>query len=340
MSQKVVKVGAVGVGGIWNQHAKNLAAMGGNSVVAVCDLNEENRTKAAQALGACAYANVEEMFANEELDAAISCTPPGARAVVAEAAVKHAVPLFVEKPPAASLEDGLSISRIVSQGTTPVVCGFMYRYFPVAARLKQLIEGRKILTLQSAFMCPAATHWGLPGWFYIKERSGGHILDQAVHSIDLIRYFAGDIVEVHTYGANVVRAKAEDFTIEDTSSTNLCFASGAVGSHVHSWAHDKMSVSLTVIGEGFLLRIDLDNHLSGFIDDQEIDETLPAMPEGAASHHYSEMEQFLAAVRSGDYSTLLSPFSDAVKSLSVVLAMNQSIESRAPVAVPSTEIQS
>jgi predicted dehydrogenase len=278
------------------------------------------------------------MFANEELDAAISCTPPGARAVVAGAAVKYAVPLFVEKPPAASLEDGLSISRIVAQGTTPVVCGFMYRYFPVTQRLKQLIEGRKILTLQSAFMCPGATHWKLPGWLYIKEHSGGHILDQAIHSIDLIRYFAGDIAEVHTYGANVVRAKNEEFTIEDTSSTNVRFASGAVGSHVHSWAHDKMSVSLTVIGESFNLRIDLDNRISGFIDDQQIDETLTAMPEGAASHHYSEMEQFLSAVRSGDYSSLLSPYSDAVKSLSVVLAMNQSIDRQTPVAVPSTEI--
>jgi predicted dehydrogenase len=207
MSQKTVRLGVIGVGGIWSAHAKNLAALGGNSVVAVCDLNEVNRNKAAEALGARAYADIEEMFANEELDAAISCTPPGARAVVAQAAVKHAVPLFIEKPPATTLEDGLAISRIVSQGTTPVICGFMYRYFPVAARLKQLIEGRKILTLQSAFMCPAATHWPLPGWFYIKERSGGHILDQAIHSIDFIRYFAGDIVEVHSYGANVVRPK-------------------------------------------------------------------------------------------------------------------------------------
>ncbi|HEX8833836.1 MAG TPA: Gfo/Idh/MocA family oxidoreductase [Abditibacteriaceae bacterium] len=337
MSQNIVRLGVVGVGGIWNTHARNLAALGDNCVVAVCDLNEENRTRAAEALGARAYADVDEMFAGEELDAAISCTPPGARAVVARAAVKHAVPLFIEKPPAATLEDGLAISRIVAQGTTPVVCGFMYRYFPVATRLKQLIEGRKVLTLQSAFLCPAATHWGLPGWFYIKERSGGHILDQAIHSIDFIRYFAGDIVEVHTYGTNVVRDKAEDFTIEDTSSTNLRFASGAVGSHVHSWVHDKMSVSLTVIGESFHLRIDLDNRISGFIDDQQIDETLPAMPEGSASHHYIEMEQFLSAVRSGDYSTLLSPYSDAVKSLAVVLAMNQSIERGAPVAVPATD---
>jgi hypothetical protein len=99
-----------------------------------------------------------------------------------------------------------------------------------------------------------------------------------------------------------------------------------------------MSVSLVVIGESFHLRIDLDNRISGFIDDQEIDETLPAMPEGAASHHYSEMEQFVAAVRSGDYSTLLSPYSDAVKSLVVILTMNQSIEHQAPMAVPSTEI--
>jgi predicted dehydrogenase len=340
MTQQPLRIGAVGLGGIWNEHAKNLAMMGGNTVVAVCDVNVEIRTKAAAELGARAYADIDEMFATEKLDGAISCTPAVARRAAAQAAARHAVPLFVEKPPAASIEDGLAISRIVAQSTAPVFCGFMYRTFPSVARLKQLIEGRKIVTVQSAFLCPAATHWGIPPWFFIKERSGGHVLDQAIHSIDLIRYFAGDIAEVHTFGANVVRSKTDDFTIEDTSSTNLRFTSGAVGAHVHSWVHDVMSVSLSLIGESFNLRLDLDEKLTGFIDDQQINESLPAKPEGARSHHYYEMEAFLSAIRSNDFSMLLSPYSDAVKSLAVVLAMNESIERGTSVPVPSTEVQS
>ena len=338
MTQQTLRIGAVGLGGIWNEHAKNLAIMGGNTVVAVCDLNEEIRTKAAAELGARAYADIDEMFAAEELDGAISCTPAVARRAAAQAAARHAVPLFMEKPPAASMEDGLAISRIIADSTSPVFCGFMYRTFPSVARLKLLIEGRKIVAVQSAFLCPGATGWSLPPWLYIKERSGGHVLDQAIHSIDLIRYFAGDIAEIHTFGTNVVRPKTDVFTIEDTSSTNLRFVNGAVGTHIHSWVHDVMSVSLNLVGESFNLRLDLDEKLTGFIDDQQISETLSAKPEGARSHHYYEMEMFLSAIRNNEYSLLPSPYSDAVKSLAVVLAMNESIERSTPVAVSSTEI--
>ncbi len=338
-----VKVGAIGVGGIYKAHAQNLQMMGGNQVVAMCDMNEAHRAM-ADAIGARFYTSVSAMLeAEPELEAIISCTPPLARREVVQGAADfgqrngRALPVFVEKPPAFSLEDARAINAIATHGGVPVVVGFMYRWFPIVNRLRELLAGRTIHLVQSAFLCPLTTKWTMPPWFLLKERSGGHILDQAIHSIDLIRFFAGDITQVHTYGNNIRRQKSADFTIEESSSTNLRFASGASGAHLHSWAADDMSVAVSFIGEDFRLNLDLDERLHGNIGEQKIDEQMVAMPEGA-SHHYAEMVAFLEAVRSGDYSTMRSPYSDAARSLATVIAMNESIESGKPVDVPSVAV--
>lgn len=327
---KQLKIGVIGTGGIWVAHARNLSLLNDdgseNRIVAVCELDDERREQAASTLGARGYAGIDEMLQDEsELDALIACTPPTVRRQIVEAAAPRNLPVFLEKPPAANLDDAREIVRIVRARNLPVVVGFMYRYLPAVERLKELVGDQTISLVQSSFMCPAATQWKLPGWFYIKERSGGHVIDQAVHVMDLVRYIAGDITQVHTFGNNVVCPKSEEFTIEDASSTNLRFESGATGTHIHSWSHSEFIGLVTVIGKDFRLTLHLDSQLSGFVGDEKIEESFPAPPEGA-SHHYEEMRAFLRAVSTQQFHALRSPYPDAAKSLATVIAMNRSID--------------
>lgn len=333
MSQQTLKLGAVGTGGIWGAHANNLANLGGNKVVAVCDVSDENRKKWSEKLGARGYPSIEAMFAAEkELDGVIACTPPTVRLQVVEAAAKRGVPVLLEKPPAFKIDDAAAINRVVEKTGAKVGVAFMYRYFAAVDRLKQLIEGQPINLVQSSFFCPGATIWKLPGWFYIKERSGGHVLDQAIHVMDLVRYIAGDITQVYTMGNNLICPKTPTFTIEDSSSTALRFASGASGTHIHSWAHSQFVGFVTVIGRDYKLTLELDLKLYGFVGSTQINETFPAAPQGC-SHHYEEMRVFLDSLRTKDFSKVRSPYSDASKSLATVVAMNESIETGKPVAV-------
>ncbi|MCX5658962.1 MAG: Gfo/Idh/MocA family oxidoreductase [Planctomycetota bacterium] len=335
MSQKELKLGAVGTGGIWGAHATNLAAIGGNKVVAVCDVSDDNRKKWSEKLGAKGYSDIEALFAGEpELDGVIACTPPTVRLQVVEAAAKRGVPVLVEKPPAFKLADAAAINRIVEKTGAKVGVGFMYRYFASVARLKELIGDQPINMVQSSFFCPGATDWKLPGWFYIKERSGGHVLDQAIHVMDLVRYIAGDITQVYTVGTNLIVPKTKDFTIEDSTSTTMKFATGASGTHIHSWSHSQFTGFITVVGKEYRLTLELDNKVSGFVNkNTQVNETFPAQPQGC-SHHYEEMKTFLEALRSKDFSKIRSPYVDASRSLATVLAMNESIETGKPVEVP------
>lgn len=334
MTEHILKLGIVGTGGIWNAHANNLKTLGGSQIVAVCDINEDNRRKAAQSQNARAYADIGEMlWAEPDLDAVISCTPPTARREVIAATAERGLPVFVEKPPASSLGDAQTILDTVRQTLAPVCVGFMYRYLPAVDRLKALLaDAGPINLVQSDFLCPAATEWGIPPWFFLKERSGGHILDQAIHVMDLVRFLAGDITHVYTLGNNVVCPQGPDFTVEDSSATALRFASGASGTHIHSWSHHEFVGHVTAIGKDYKLTLTLDSRLNGFVGEQTIDETFPGPPDGC-SHHFDEMKAFLAAVRTGDFSAMRSPFADAARSLATVLAMNQSIATGLPVEV-------
>jgi predicted dehydrogenase len=332
MTTQVVRLGAIGTGGIFGAHAKNLKHIGGNQIVAVCDVSEPNRTRWSNELGAKPYSEISDLFANEKLDAVFVCTPPTVRLQVVEAAAKVKVPVFFEKPPAFKIEDASAILKIMKKSKLPVVVGFMYRYLPSVLRMKQLIGDRPINLVQSSFFCPAATIWQLPGWFYIKERSGGHILDQAVHVMDLVRFIGGDISLVHTLGNNVIRPKADDFNIEDSSATSFRFTSGASGTHVHSWTHSEFTGFVTVVGKDYRLSLQLDNTLTGFVGETKIDEKFQPAPDGL-SHHYFESIAFLEQVRTKNFSSAHSPYQDAAKSLSTVIAMNQSIETGKPVKV-------
>lgn len=320
----------VGTGGIAKAHRKNLEAIGGNRVVAVADVNEGNLKEAANDLGARPYADFGELFAKEEeLDGLVLCTPPTVRKDVIAAACERSIPVFCEKPPARTDGDAAEIVDIVEGSGNIVSVGFMYRYLPAVDRLKALIADEKPNFVQGTFLCSPALTRTIPGWFFIKEESGGHVVDQAIHVMDLIRFIAGDICEVHTLGNNVVCPKADDFTVEDSSSTTMRFASGASGTHVHSWAYRKFIGEVTLTGAEHRLNLRLNDVLQGWVGDQDIDEKFDSSPTGDI--HYWEMEVFLNAIRTGDASQIRSTYADAAKTLATVNAMNRSIDEGRPV---------
>jgi predicted dehydrogenase len=340
----------IGAGNIATRHLANLEFMGGSRVVGVCDIDPSRAEDMARRAGAASYVDFAEMFRREaELDAVVLCTPPSVRRAVFELAAERRVSVFCEKPPADTLDEAHRISRLVRDKGLISSVGFYMRYSPAVDRFRELTEGRPVNVVFSTFMGSAALTGGLDDWFFIKERSGGHIIDQAIHHIDLIRFVAGEISKVQTFGNNVICPKTERFTIEDTTCTNMRFTSGASGLHIHSWASPRSMSDLVIVGGDFSLSLSPHSppRVHGTLGrpggkQEAIDETFPQGPPMGRSGqvpkdrrpedppdppHYEEMKVFLDAVRRGDDRQIRSSYADAVKSLSVVLAMNQSIES-------------
>lgn len=350
----------IGAGSIGTRHLSNLEFIGKNRVVAVCDADDGQASKMAARAGSRVYASVDEMFdAERSLDAVLICVPPGIRRQVFERAAERNVAVFCEKPPADSLEHAADVARIVRDSGIVCMAGFNQRYLPVIDRLRERVADRQISMVLSTYLS-----WFAPGgprsWFYVKEKSGGPLLDQAIHSIDLMRFIAGDIESVHTLGNNVARPKGPGFTVEDSTVSTLRFVSGAIGYHVHSWGAPWGATTFALTGSDFHLRLEVSGSpgVYGTIGDPKGDGTpvhdeVPQVrslgPGGEVSAdrspedppdfmHYGEMVTFLDAVRTRNTSAIRSSYEDAMRSLAVVLAMNKSIDSGQvePVVVPTS----
>ena len=72
-----------------------------------------------------------------------------------------------------------------------IICsvGFHMRYSPSVDRFRELMEGRTVNFVQSILAGSSVATRSLDDWFFLKEKSGGHIMDQAIHFIDLMRWW-------------------------------------------------------------------------------------------------------------------------------------------------------
>lgn len=329
-----IRYAIIGAGHIyWTLHRKNLETMPDCRCAVVCDPSPESRKRAKEELGAVAFATTAEWLdAGDPVDAILNFSPPFARRAAIEVASRLQVPVFTEKPPATSGAEGRHIRRLLEQTPIPVSVGFMFRYMPAVDRMRELLDGQRIIHVNSEYFCPALTKWKLADWFRLKEKSGGPVIDQAIHLFDLVRYLAGEITEVMAFETNVVRPKDDTCTIEDSSSTILRFENGATGAHLQSWVHDQEEGLVTVRTERDRLTLDTAGNLTGRVDGKSVSFAAPAALAEKNFHHL-EMESFMAAVRSGDFSGIRSPYADALRSLQVSEAVNRSMATNQTVNV-------
>src|SRR6476646_344535 len=97
---------------------------------------------------------------------------------------------------------------------------------------------RRYLDGKTIAMVTSHRWGGLPQtpWWRVMGQSGGQLVEQTPHQVDLMRYLAGEIVEVHARYATRVLGDVPNLDIPDVQVVNLQFASGAVGSLTTSCA--------------------------------------------------------------------------------------------------------
>ena len=325
MSQ-ALKIGIIGTGGIAKHHLNNLKKIGGSTVVGLCDLEKPRAEALAAEFGGTGYDNIEQMLDAQKPDAVLICTPPFVRLDPVKAACERSIPFFCEKPPAFSVEDAQRVSAIVSKANIVHSVGFMYRHKETTDRTRELLQGQTVLAIRSTFVCGAILNPAFPAWFKLQDKSGGPMLDQAIHALDLIRYLFGDIHTIAAYGSNRVVPLAPDVTVNDTISMVYTFTNGLTGTHNHSWASVPGMAVIEVLCRDARLNIDLfDNALTGIVRGMKV-EFRPS-----DDCYQTELRRFIQAVREKDMAPIRSTYADAVKTLSVCCGANASAFNGKPV---------
>ena len=317
----MIRVGFIGTGNITRRHFGALEKLKDRAeVVAVCDVVEE-RAQAAAPAGAKVYLSSYEMLHREKLDAVYICLPPDAHVDQELAAIDKGINIFVEKPLPLDLKKAEYIADRARARSVVTAVGYHWRHFSHAKLLKERLNGEPVGMALGYFLNI------LPGspWWRIAPRSGGQVVEQAIHIFDTSRYLLGEVEQV--WASYALRANADEpsFAQDDVYTVNLRFQSGVVANYsVCCILHRRYNVGLEVLCKNRVFRLK-ERELE--IDDADGVTSVPLENDAG----FDENVAFLKAIATGDRSAILSDYGDALKTQRVVMAANRSAETNQPV---------
>ena len=202
---KKYRVGIVGCGGIARVHAQCLMQMENTELVCFADIRQERAASFAEDYGGHAYNSLEDMLSEETLDVLHICTPHALHVPMVLAAAEKGIHVFTEKPAAINAEQ---MGQLMAAGEKVRigVC-FQNRYndnFGYVQRALQNGEGGKILGGR-AFVTwhRDEPYYAESGWRGTMALEGGGVLiNQAIHTLDLLTMLLGDPVGVEATSVN------------------------------------------------------------------------------------------------------------------------------------------
>jgi predicted dehydrogenase len=247
------------------------------------------------------------------------------------AVIKRGLPMLVEKPVALDVGTAREIETAVKKANLLTAVGYQLRYRGSAAVAKRLLSGSDAEPagiVHGMYWCGTGRQHGQT-WRTQLSKSGGQILEQATHTLDMMRFLLGEVEEVFAYFGRAILGEGHG-DAPDVHAVSLTLKSGAVGTLSTTWALDPKDWShanVLQIGYGAKRMVWKVDSLS-ISDDMQT--TQPELP---ADGNIDAI--FVDAVRTGDRSKIASDYSEGVKSLALCLAINESARLGQPVK-PST----
>lgn len=228
---KKFKVCVVGCGNIARTHLSVLSALENVEISGVVDCKNERADAFAEKYGCVAYYDFEKMLSESEVDCVHICTPHYLHAKMAQSALKKGINVLCEKPCAISESDLNVLKSAVLESRAQFGVCFQNRYNACVGLAKRIIESESYGPLQGVGGCVRwfrdETYYS-DDWHGKAEKEGGGVLtNQAIHTVDLLRYLVGDEVEFvtgHVFNDSL-RGIIE---VEDTATVRYEFKNGLV----------------------------------------------------------------------------------------------------------------
>jgi UDP-N-acetyl-2-amino-2-deoxyglucuronate dehydrogenase len=223
--------GIVGCGMISAFHARAIGEVRGAKLAACFDTREEAAKKFAGQFGCKAYTKLGDMLADSKVDIVTIATPSGAHMEPTVAAARAGKHVIVEKPLEITLKKCDRMIEACEKAGVQLGAIFPSRFHDSGVKLKRAIDAGRFgrLTLGDAYVKWYRTQqyydsgawrgtWALDG--------GGALMNQAIHSVDLLTWLMGPVAEIQAKAATLAHERIE---VEDVVVATLRFANGAIG---------------------------------------------------------------------------------------------------------------
>jgi predicted dehydrogenase len=309
----------VGAGGVAQRHARVLTGLPDVQLAGVTDVVPAAAESLAQEYGSRAFASVPELLA-AGLDAAYVCVPPFAHGMPEREIIAAGIPLFVEKPIAIDTGTAEEIAALITKSNLLTAVGHHWRYLEIVEQARALLQGREIRLVSGAWLDKVPP----VAWWPHADKSGGPVVEQAAHVLDLARHLAGEVAEVYAIG-NGTPPPVEGADIDGATAATLHFAGGAVGTLaatcVLGW---KERAGLEIYADGLSLAL---TETGLTVHDAAGERTVQSDPETA---RVAVDRSFIAAVR-GEGTDIRVPYEEALRTHALALAVAESARTGRPV---------
>lgn len=266
MLSDALRVAVVGCGEISASHVDAILAAPDARLVAVCDSDQERLASAMNRVQCPGFSAMSEMLDQVRLDVVHLCTPHHRHADLAQECLTRNVSVLLEKPIAHTVAAGECLEAAAKDSRAILGVCFQNRYNDNAQRLHALLNDGALGQILGG---RATVNWFRDAEYYARRpwradwdtAGGGVLMNQAIHTLDLLIWLLGPVTEVR--GITGTLALVNTIEVEDTAALQLqhrTTSGSTVGSVLHATnGHvENAPVSIEIVTEKAHARMDLD----------------------------------------------------------------------------------
>lgn len=228
---KNIKWGLIGCGKVVaNKSGPAFNTTKNSSIYAVMRRDINKAKESAKELGAKYwYNNIDDLLANDKINAIYIATPPGLHLEQAMKCCKAKKPTYIEKPFARNYKEAMKITKMFEEAKIPLYVAHYRRALPKFIKIKEILQSGEIGKICEAdFRLNRKYNYDEihNTWLYNTELSGGgKFYDIAPHSIDIMVYLLGNFTEINGIASN----NNKEYDVEDIVVMSFKTNSGILG---------------------------------------------------------------------------------------------------------------
>jgi predicted dehydrogenase len=342
--------GIIGCGMIANFHARAIGDVRGAKLIGGYDAVPAMADKFAAAQNCKAYRTLDDMLADPAIDAVTIGTPSGAHLDPAVAAARAGKHVIVEKPLEITLRRCDKIIEECEKAGVVLSTIFPSRFHDSSRELKKAVEQKRFgkLTLGDAIVKWFRTqaYYDSGAWRGTWELDGGGaLMNQAIHSVDLLFWLMGPVVEVRSLTGLLAH---EQIAVEDVAVAAIRFENGALGTieastaaypgylkriEIHGDSGSAVLEEEDLVKWDFAKKIKADEKILQKMSEKKSTGGGAADPAAIGHHgHARQLQDFVNAIRKGTKPAIDGP--EGRRAVEIILAIYKAAETGKAVQLP------
>jgi len=227
-----LKIGIIGCGTISPVHLDGIESFEKAELTVVCDIKEELAKELARDKKCRYVTDYLQVLKDDTIDVVHILLPHYLHVPIALEALEHGKHLVLEKPVGISFEQLKQLKEKADNRSLTVGVTLQNRFNPTTVKMKEIVEanelGKFISSKGFLTWCRKDSYYSESDWRgRLAKEGGGLLINQALHTVDLLEYIGGPVKSIKAQIANYNHPEIE---VEDTAMISYTYESGAIGS--------------------------------------------------------------------------------------------------------------